>query len=147
MRALHKFFSLTSQDRLLLVRAFGRLVEATIVVHFLPYRVLRGRLEENPICSNAQSGEAAAKRVVWAIEAVGRRMPGATCLVKALAARSMLARCGYATDLRIGVSKDAAKRFIAHAWLEWRGSILLGGEQSPLQYEMMDLRPRSMGSG
>ena len=142
MRAFNKLVSLPARDRVLLLRAFSRIVEATIVVHLLPYRVLEKKLQETPNCSSLQSGEAEAKRVVWAIEAVGRRMPGATCLVKALAGRHLLARCGYDTDLRIGVSRDSERKFIAHAWLEWRGLTLPGGQDAPVKYKAMNLSPR-----
>ena len=64
---------------------------------------------------------------VWAVEAVGRTMPGASnCLTQALTGHVLLARNGYRTDLRIGAGKDPDGKFIAHAWLEKDGQVVLG---------------------
>lgn len=52
-------------------------------------------------------------------------MPGATCLVQALAGMALLARQGHAATLCIGVTKrDAA--FGAHAWVECDGRAVVG---------------------
>jgi hypothetical protein len=58
------------------------------------------------------------ERVRWAVAAVGRRLPGATCLTQALAARMLLGRKGIPARVRIGVRRDEAGRIAGHAWLE-----------------------------
>lgn len=143
MPTIKNLVRLKWSDWLLLLRAFGRVVEATITVRCLPYFMLKRTLQRKPVCSGTESQDISAKRAIWAIEAVGARMPGATCLVKALAGRSLLAKCGYATELRIGVSKDLTEKFVSHAWLELRGSAILGGETSPLEYELINFPPGS----
>jgi len=75
-------------------------------------------------------------RIVWAVEAVGRRLfPARPCLPQALAARGLLARRGVPTTLRIGIQKD--EDVDAHAWLERDGEVLIGGETSPDEYHVL----------
>ena len=70
---------------------------------------------------------------VWrrahAIKRAARLVPRASCLTQALALQTVLAREGEPSALVLGV--DAApkgrKRFEAHAWIEWRGRVIIGG--------------------
>ncbi len=66
-----------------------------------------------------------AERIAWAVVAAGRRIPGATCLVQALAAQVLLARHGHGAELRIGVAR-ATDGIEAHAWLERDGEPIFG---------------------
>jgi Transglutaminase-like superfamily len=66
-----------------------------------------------------------AARIAWAIAAAGRRVPGATCLVQALAAQVLLARHGHVAELRIGMAR-ATEGIEAHAWLERDGEPIFG---------------------
>lgn len=68
---------------------------------------------------------------LWAAGAVGRRMPGATCLVNAMVAKYLLARRGLDAALEIGVAPSRPVPSFAHAWLELDGQVVLGGETSP----------------
>ncbi len=52
-------------------------------------------------------------------------LPGATCLVQALAATVMLSRYGHRASLCIGVAK-AGGAFGAHAWVECEGPVVIG---------------------
>lgn len=67
----------------------------------------------------------AAARIAWAIGAGSRYVPRATCLVRALAGRRLLAAHGHRAHLRIGVAKSTELQ--AHAWLEYEGRVLIGG--------------------
>src|SRR5260370_41243803 len=65
-------------------------------------------------------------RIVWAVEAAGRAIPGMkNCLVQAVAAEAMLVRAGHPCEFRIGAAKNGP-RLIAHAWLESGGRVLIG---------------------
>ena len=48
----------------------------------------------------------------------------ANCLKRSLLVWWLLGRRGIATDLKIGVNKDP-EDFSAHAWIEYRGNILI----------------------
>ncbi len=69
--------------------------------------------------------------VVWAVEAVGRRVPVfRNCLVQALVAWAMLRRRGFRPQIQIGVAQGEAGQILAHAWLELEGRVILGGPGS-----------------
>lgn len=61
------------------------------------------------------------------VQAVGRRIPGATCLTQAMALQMLLARQGKSSALRIGVAKNAEGKFHAHAWLQTPHGVAIGG--------------------
>jgi hypothetical protein len=63
----------------------------------------------------------------WAVSVVGRRVLGAPCLAQALAGEVMLRRRGQAAEVRIGVARSEDGRLLAHAWLESRGRVVVGG--------------------
>jgi hypothetical protein len=67
-------------------------------------------------------------RIAWAVNAVGKRLTGTTCLVEALAADSMLRRHGHVPTLRLGVHDDGSvqSRLDAHAWVECGGMVVTG---------------------
>jgi hypothetical protein len=78
--------------------------------------------------SGTLRGSIPPEKIVWAIGALGRRLPGLrNCLVQALAGQMLLARYGQASQLRIGVARFADGQFKAHAWVEVAGRILIGG--------------------
>jgi hypothetical protein len=54
-------------------------------------------------------------------------VPRTTWLVRALAAQTLLARHGHASQPRLGVAGGAGRRFEAHAWLKRDGRVLIGG--------------------
>lgn len=65
--------------------------------------------------------------IAWAVEAVSRRVPGATCLTQALAAKLLLRCFGQDAQLCLGVARAPDGTFRAHAWLERSGRPVLGG--------------------
>lgn len=71
----------------------------------------------------AQSVGIAARRSLWPT----------SCLRQALALRFLLARRGIETRLHIGV-KSGGDGFGAHAWVEYQGEILIGGEHATQIY-------------
>jgi hypothetical protein len=66
-------------------------------------------------------------KYVWAVRAVSRFVPGATCLTQALAAQVLLSRAGHSPRVEIGVAKNENKQFQAHAWLVIGDQVLIGG--------------------
>lgn len=112
-----------------------------IALAVLPYRNVRRAI--------AASGERFPERrmhliayeteMVWAIERVGRYVVGKKpCLPQALALQWFLRRKGIVTSLHIGVKKDDTKGIAAHAWLEKNGRVLIGGSDSPADFERLE---------
>ena len=70
------------------------------------------------------------ERVAYMVPIMGERMPWRSdCVVQALAARRWLARGGIASNVCIGVRKDA-RDLQAHAWLKVGERIVTGGDVS-----------------
>jgi hypothetical protein len=65
--------------------------------------------------------------LVWAVRAVSRTVPFATCLTQALALQYLLMRSGHASKIHIGARKDPAGKFEAHAWVECEDQVVIGG--------------------
>jgi hypothetical protein len=71
------------------------------------------------------------ERVIWAVEASGRRLGGvSTCLVRAIVVQTRLAAPGRRLRLTIGV-KAAAGDIESHAWVVDRADIVIGGPADP----------------
>ena len=135
MGHLSKFVSLSTRERTLLVQATILLAVARIGLRTLPFATLRNILSKLSTIGTHSGGRMSdnrvGKQVVWAVDTVGRHLPLiGTCLTQALAAHVLLSRSGLQSDLRIGVTRDPNGKFVAHAWLEKQGAILIGGDCS-----------------
>lgn len=138
MQTVRKFLGASRADRSLAVTCFRAVIAAGALVKLRPYRDLRKRLQTAPAVAE-QHPRPSQPHILKVLAAVARRMPWATCLIQAIAAQNVLANYGYASTLRIGVSADAKGEFAAHAWLEQDGRVLIGGENSPTSYAVLDL--------
>jgi len=110
---------------LLLTKAAAMVVVVRLGLWLLPYRFIRRVLRSVSVLPNPQDLKRS-DRVAWAVQTAARYVPKASCLVQALAGHILLGAEGYPTDLRIGVRKNDAGRFEAHAWLESCGRTVLG---------------------
>jgi hypothetical protein len=128
LHPLRKLARLTPAERRLLFRAAAAVAAFRVALWVLPYRRVAALLPAHP--SAARDGSAIPPaRVAWAVRACARRVPGASCLTRALAARWLLAHAGIPSTLHFGWARDDDGRFHAHAWLEQGGTVLLGGEE------------------
>jgi hypothetical protein len=126
------------------LRAFARLRhhdQRLLLEAFISLAICRARLFVQNIeklqawASRAGHGANAVDRLAWAVEVASRRIPGTTCLCRALALQRLLAKNGHRSELRIGVEKDN-DGFGAHAWLVHSGQVLIGGSQLG-KYELL----------
>lgn len=127
MRLLAKFLRLRAAERWLVLEAFCRVLKASLRVHVFPYRKPAAGAKAVAAVASGRVG-ISSENIAWAVCAVGRRIPGATCLVQALAAEEMLLRHGHPAEIRFGAAKEAGKVFVAHAWVVSGGKVLVGGE-------------------
>lgn len=68
------------------------------------------------------------ERVIWAVEATGRRLAGfSTCLVRAIVVDLRLGSAERPLRLTIGIRRTPPGVLKAHAWLEDRRQVLIGG--------------------
>jgi hypothetical protein len=136
MDRLSRFLHLSRAERTLLLQATILMAAIRLglsTLRFARLRTLLARLAATGLrrADRAPLRSSAAVRSVWAVETVGHHFPLiGTCLTQALAAHVLLARRGHESNLRIGVTRDGNGKFVAHAWLEKEGAILIGGTWS-----------------
>jgi hypothetical protein len=132
MNRMRKFLRLCATERRLLVKAALLLWAVKLGLVLLPFRVLRRFLEgltELPI-GLRDADWCSTEKVVWAVETAGRLTPSVrTCLTQALAAQVLLLRRGRPARLHIGVVKGEEDQFLAHAWVESEGKVVIGGNK------------------
>lgn len=88
---------------------------------------------------------AGTREIAAAARLAGRYVPGATCLVVALAAQILLGRHGHAGQVHIGVALDEKRELRAHAWVESQGEVLIGGAEERAGYTPMLVLDGSSG--
>ena len=64
------------------------------------------------------------RRVGFVTFAANTPYQWALCLQRSLALREWLSQGGIVADLKIGVQRDDAGAFKAHAWLEYQGEVI-----------------------
>lgn len=111
------------RDWRLLFEAMLIVPAVRIALWTLPFRFVHSRVARP---RTPRGGDVSIERVLRAVQAIARRVPRATCLTRAMAARVMLARHGHETTLRFGVAKEEG-RVAAHAWLEKDGAVIFEG--------------------
>jgi len=127
MRQLRSLLRLPRRDLALLAAAWAITGISVCLVSTFSIgrtrRILRGLMHLYP-----QTGATvSAQRVGWAMEKAASVTPRATCLVSALAGQAYLNRLGHSATLCIGATRNGLGGLEAHAWLEDRGDVLVGG--------------------
>jgi Transglutaminase-like superfamily len=136
MDHLRKFFRRPAAEQLLLVRALTLLAAVRIALWLCPLKMLQqtsAKLVQACAASRKES-RFSTERGVWAVRVASRYIPRATCLTQALAAQILFGLDGIPASVRIGVAKEKAGDFQAHAWLESGGKILIGGIDADQRY-------------
>ena len=130
MRWLCKFFRLPHGDRCLLLNAAILLLATRLGLWIAPVLTLsyfRARVTQGTIALQ-EADQVFLDRVSWAVAVGSRYLPAITsCLPRALAAQVLLGRNGYHARLRIGVAKGEDGQLKAHAWVESKGRVVIGG--------------------
>jgi hypothetical protein len=135
-----KFLRQPAADRRLLVRALalhGCLAALVRLVRF--GRINRWlRVHQNRLTPTAPAPDRVSiERVVWAVRTATTVVPwGRTCLTEALTASVLLRRMGCDATIHYGVAADNVRPLAAHAWVEYRGDIVIGRSSAP-RYETL----------
>lgn len=115
-------------ERRLLVKAFLLVAAVRLGLWLLPFSTQRRILSRlDQVHPRPSRVAVSPDRIAWAVVVASRYVPRATCLTQALATQLLLKKAGVLALLRIGVAKDAKGVFQAHAWVENRGKVLIGG--------------------
>ena len=112
--------------RLLLTVALAQAITA-VALRVMPVAALRTRASRVRRIVRSVMNDSE-ERVVWALEASGRRLDVfSTCLVRALVAELLLASTEEPTRLTIGVRRGVDGTTIeSHAWLARDGRLVIG---------------------
>ena len=126
----YRFLDLKRKDKLLLFKAFLLLGGIRLALWTLPFKTLQRILEErrSRIAGN-EAYQLPPERIAWAVGMVSQFIPKATCLSQALATHVLLASYGYQPSLQIGVARGDNGQLEAHAWVESRGKVIIGGSE------------------
>jgi Transglutaminase-like superfamily len=111
-----------SGDLALAFEAWRRLAFTRAALTLLSWRAASRLLATSPRGRSTTPHQ----RFTRAVHRAARFVPHPTCLVKALAVQTLLARRGRIGILRLGVKTTRAAGFEAHAWLEVDGEIVIG---------------------
>jgi hypothetical protein len=127
MARVVKFLRLNAEQRWLLCKVTMLLAAIRVSLWVLPYPAVRPLLDR---LSQRSPGLTAtpAEQLAWATTVAGRFVPGGHhCLSQALTLRMFMARRGYAAHICYGVREVEGAPFMAHAWVEHNGTVLIGG--------------------
>jgi hypothetical protein len=123
---------LSADDWLLAAEALALLVWASLAIKLLPFRKVAAAASKMPARRTGGPAEGLPKRIRWAVDAWGRRVPWrSVCFQRGLAAHRMLRRRGYGSILHYGVAQGEEKGLSAHVWVSLDGQPVIGGEEAP----------------
>jgi hypothetical protein len=151
MRVLRKWANLPRPERRLLVRALPLVACVRVGLWVLPWHVTR-RLTQRLSVTARTAGSSPqtdvdVDAVARAVSRAARRVPRATCLTQAIATSVMLGRRGVPATVRFGAARNPQGRFIAHAWVECQGRIVIGGVTSPQRYSAFPVAAAAGAAG
>ena len=127
MRRLRRFALLPWAQKSQLLRALLVVTAARLALWLLPIGAVRRiALSDREKVSGANS----IAELVWAVKAVSRYVPAATCLTQALALQWLLARSGHTSRIHLGARKNLKGKFQAHAWVECEDRLVMGGREA-----------------
>lgn len=140
---LRRYWVLGTRHFFLLCRALLATIYFRMALFVFKYKRLSKSITVDR-SSPAPSTDAPSPIVLsWAVRQSARIVPFATCLTQALAVQYLLGRHGEEALIRIGVRTNDSGKMMAHAWVIFNETILIGGPQSNIdRYVVMtDLKP------
>lgn len=126
-RRLGKFCRLNGPEQWLTLRIVGLLAIVRIGLWTTPFRRMQafafrlGSRRVSPGCRRLSP-----QQLTSLVSVAADYVPGASCLTQALVAQAVLKRYGYEAVLRIGAGRGADGAFVAHAWVECDGQVMIG---------------------
>lgn len=123
---LGRLLSLKREERALLLEALRLIARIRLALTLKRFDRVRDDIvaygaSRPPTLSNL-------RKTVWAVQAMARFVPKATCLTQALAGQMLLARRGESSTVRLSIAADRDSELKPHAWLVSGDTILLGGD-------------------
>ncbi len=139
MTRLARALRLSRADRARLAHAAALHGAIAVLIRVAPFgwamRCLEGLYVRPQRLHQASSSVSSAvesdreERIVWAVRTVTALIPaGRTCLTTAMTTHFLLRRSGCDSTIRFGVAPAPDSSIAAHAWVERRARVVVGGE-------------------
>lgn len=129
MKRCDKLRKLSWQQRRALLYALLIINVIRLSLWFFSFGMIRQQLKtvlSRWVCS-PQTEKISVAFIVQAISIAANYSPGKVkCLARALTAQLLLNRYGYSHNFHIGVTKNESQELEAHAWIEYRGQVIVG---------------------
>ena len=109
----------------ILLRAVALVVAVRLALWMVPFAKLRQAVASLAHARSGRETRYSVEQLSWAVRAVSRYVPRASCLTQALVLHILLRREGLPSRIQVGVSK-AAGHFEAHAWVESQDRVVIG---------------------
>ena len=142
MRRLSRLLSFSWKERRVLFYACLLLNGIRLGLWLFPFGFVRRSLtnfSSKWICSEPDRS-VSIYFIRWAVTFASRHTPGgAMCLVKALTTQVLLNRYGYPHHLHIGVAKSIVCGIEAHAWIEYKGQVLMGASHDLSRFKPLSV--------
>lgn len=136
MDQLSHFFNLPAADQRRVLQAGMLVIAFRLGLWMVPYRHLQ-RIVDKVSRRRCEPVDQRMAEAVRNVVSFSRFVPSASCLTQALATQVLLKREGFDPKLQIGVTRDGGGAFRAHAWVEYRGQIVVGEFGPDLAYMPM----------
>ena len=138
MRRARRFIHLDPAERCLVLGAVFLMGGIRLGLSLLSLRAVRRLL----VLAAARSAPArrvdlaTPEDVARAVTRASAAIPGATCLVQALAVQTLLERRGCPASLRLGFVRSEGSALTGHAWVESAGKVFAGPDD-PSRYALV----------
>jgi Transglutaminase-like superfamily len=121
---LRKLVALSRSERRVLLLVAALVMALRVMLLVVPVRTVRHLLARAVPAFLPRS--ASPEALVHAIRRVGAHVPGASCLVQALAVQALFQSRGLDARLCLGVGRNDDGRLVGHAWVECHGRTVIG---------------------
>lgn len=134
MKGLLTLARLEPAERSLALRTLLLVAGVRAALWIVPFPRLQSLIRSLNVLPLSVPRETPVERLVWAVRAASRRVPGASCLTQSVALHCLLTHAGHPSEVRIGVANDSERGFQAHAWVEHAGHTWLSAPSETAPY-------------
>lgn len=134
-----RFARLSAAERSLLPRLVLLVAVTRLALWLVPFARVRGLFRQRALAAvfDPNLARLPIERLAWAVQVASRHVPAASCLTQSLVLQFLLARCGHASSVQIGIAKDGGRDFRAHAWVDCAGQVLLNRPEDVAGYTLL----------
>jgi len=140
---MRQFVRLGAAERSLALEIAATTLWMTALVRVVPFRTL-ARVVTRP-ARDRRRPSVPVERAAALVDAVGRRIAGSTCLVKALVLFTVLRRRGAEPEVIVAAARTGG-RLDAHAWVRLQDAVVFGGPEREGYEPVLVLRSQSRSS-